>query len=675
MDMRTVDSGGFDGNVAKITVRDHIGQQEVDARAIVKLKHAESEALKARNRAGASPPIELGQLSGKLDGAGEHHGRADRTVSDADCDDVRIFPRSGDPSSGLSFDAEDADEDTDEDVDLTPRKEDRTPQFVVESRGTMTAIISALSSALGGVHVEMEITKKERDALPQLNPENDRQYKWIQYMVWRKWMMVTALCVSVIICGVTTGQILLQMEHLYDVVDRCESGDNNMILDTAEHQTGHSGKKIKRTDVLDKLMKPVGGTNVKSYRHKCAPPLSAETSAISSYAAGELLECDELAASSSLMVGECKWFPFIPWTKTPPDAPVKANSTTGSPTAMLNVGSNANFLGKISESGCGTDGEHKNMQYTQSQSCVCSHNLQVFTNYSWLNLGADALENIFVTGNESIPAEQRNLLRFADPMYCQSPERTYATACHGPGCVEYQEDSGDFTHPERCTVEVTNQIPSCVENPASCCTDDDAAVNGILLSNGWMSQALFDSGHVVTCSQIQEGSCEVPELAAVCGLACAQAGNDNDCMNAAPSRTTGILGHIGEFGVCYHSEDSANFDQEKYEDRFPALEARKCCSPSEYLFTGALWNEKKRLYEFFMLACQIIIALNNVLMAILGLCYWANWKMSRKFVFFAWIFPFVLKFIQLSVPAYEAQEVDASRVANMTIEYGLKQFG
>jgi hypothetical protein len=48
-------------------------------------------------------------------------------------------------------------------------------------------------------------------------------------------------------------------------------------------------------------------------------------------------------------VGECKWFPYIPWTKTPPDTPVEPNSTDGSPVAALNIGANANFLGKVSE--------------------------------------------------------------------------------------------------------------------------------------------------------------------------------------------------------------------------------------------------------------------------------------------------------------------------------------
>jgi hypothetical protein len=326
---------------------------------------------------------------------------------------------------------------------------------------------------------------------------------------------------------------------------------------------------------------------------------------------------------------------------------------------MLNVGSSANFLGKISESGCGTEDEHKNVQYTQSQSCVCSHNLQVFNNYSWLNLGADSLEDVFVTGNKSTPAAQRNLMRFMEPKYCQAPARSYATACSGAGCVNLmQGQAGEnmsavlFSHPERCTNVVKVEDPACVANPASCCTDDDAAVNGILLGFGFIDQDLIDTGYVITCSDVCDSpdkcanTCLDPQLtklAGACGLTCALKGHAPPCALTAPNVTQGILGRIGEFSVCYSSEDSANFDQEKFEDRFPSLEERRCCSPSEFLFTGALWNEKKKIYEFFMLACQIIIALNNVLMAILGLCYWADWKKSSKFVFFAWIFPFVLK--------------------------------
>jgi hypothetical protein len=212
--------------------------------------------------------------------------------------------------------------------DGLPVTEDGTPLLVVKSRSVMFAISSAMSSAFGGAHVEMNITEEEAKALPQLNPKNDRQYKWIQYMVWRKWMMVTALIVSIIICGVTTCQILVQMNHLWDVVERCESGDSNTILDPAEHATGHSGKKLNRMAVLEKLMKPVGGSNFRSYRHKCAPPVSEAV--IPSFAVGEALQCDEMMTDNyeevggELMLGECKWFPFIPWTKTPPSPPAQS---------------------------------------------------------------------------------------------------------------------------------------------------------------------------------------------------------------------------------------------------------------------------------------------------------------------------------------------------------------
>eukprot|EP00935_MAST-01C_sp_MAST-1C-sp1_P000604 g604.t1 len=614
-----------------------------------------------------------------------------------------------------------------------PRREDGTLLKILPGRSAIHAIVSTLQTALGGAHVEMDVTKAECSKLPQLNPKNPNQYSWIQFMVWRRWMMMAALCVSVVICGVTVGQIKVQFDHLYDVLDRCKSSENSTILDPSG-----SGQRVERAALLDKLLAPIEPLNI--YRSECTATSTSDT-APASITVGSPLSCEKevfaggLTEQASVTIhGKCKWFPFAPWTKEPPPTPVKPNNTKGSTISALNIGADANFLGQLGNSGCGTDGSHKSKQYTQSQACACSHALQVFENYSWLNLDAAEIKDVFVTGNESAPASQRNLIRFMQPKYCQAPERSYATTCAGAGCIEMVHNGAGyeptFLHPERCSVRTPGvEKPACAADKASCCSNNHTALAQLLFDQGRQQGAsapvpttcsqLFDedtssscvdddvlinevSGGMVqdcashsyfcdedwfrtpccaTCHRAAvEDMCRSTEwhtspYAGLCALECTERGHSNACTREETTTTAGMIGHIGEYKVCYTSEDAQNYRADEYVDRFPALEVRKCCSPSEYLFTSALWNDNKWAYEMLMLACDVFIALNNVLMAVLGLRTWATWRKSRRYVLFAWLFPFILKFMALSIPAYEAQAVDEKAVANLTIDYGLKQFG
>jgi len=62
-------------------------------------------------------------------------------------------------------------------------------------------------------------------------------------------------------------------------------------------------------------------------------------------------------------------------------------------------------------------------------------------------------------------------------------------------------------------------------------------------------------------------------------------------------------------------------------------------------------------------------------MAALCLYHWSDWKKSSKFFFFAWAFPFVWKFLQFSIPAYEATQLQPQAMAQEVLKYGYAQAG
>jgi hypothetical protein len=125
-------------------------------------------------------------------------------------------------------------------------------------------------------------------------------------------------------------------------------------------------------------------------------------------------------------------------------------------------------------------------------------------------------------------------------------------------------------------------------------------------------------------------------------------------------------GHVDMLGpgtpVCYYSPEAELYDGDEYGDRFPPLETRECCSTTEFLFHRALWNQSTEIYSYFMLVISMLICLNHFQCIARALQSWNNWKQSSRYVMMSCLFPFVLKFIAFSIPAYDAQQVDAAQV-------------
>jgi hypothetical protein len=442
-----------------------------------------------------------------------------------------------------------------------------------------------MSSAFGGAHVEIDITEAEDKAMPQLNAGNAWQYDWAQFMVWRRWLLVTALLTSCIILAISAVHLKTSYEKLMDVLQRCDDGSDPTIYSPSD------GKFVARDAVLDDLLQPLDIAG-KTSRFVCAPPANGVTG----YSFGQEMNCStevnqpDVLPDSGNMFGECKWFPFAPWMK---DLPTPMHQTLSNSTVSQAFGfGNMNFMSKASGAGCGAG----NKQYAQAQTCICSTNLEVFDSFSFLNFAAANLGDAL---NDDDPAKLRSILRFADPMYCQAPSFAHSNVCGDRGACTTQTPTGVNLHKKRCAVTLSNGI-----------------------------------------------------------------------------RQEGIVSKFaGEFEACYFSKDAKLYNAKEYADRFPKAEERSCCQPAEYLFKRALWNTSSAALEYFKLALNLIVVAMNVLCAAVAIAYWNNWKVSRTAVFIAWVFPFVLKFTENSIPAFEAQRVDPVVVASLALDYGLLQLG
>jgi hypothetical protein len=82
----------------------------------------------------------------------------------------------------------------------------------------------------------------------------------------------------------------------------------------------------------------------------------------------------------------------------------------------------ASIFAQSKQAGCHKDGENYE-QFYQQQVCICGHNLQVFKDYKFLDADVPALRDAFTEG---ATADQRNLLMFKEPKFCQAPSTSYA---------------------------------------------------------------------------------------------------------------------------------------------------------------------------------------------------------------------------------------------------------
>ena len=239
------------------------------------------------------------------------------------------------------------------------RRPDGSKLRFVKQRARFSAVSGALGE-LRGQHVDMDIEEADAKALPQLNPRIESQFRWLQFMVWRRWMAGAALAISLCILAVTIWNTMLKFEIQQDQLRRCREGGLNGFEATYDPPQAAS-------TVLDDMIKPFETAQVWRRDRKGI-----------NYTAG---------VDQGVFLGECRWAPFAPFETTMPAAPVAAASSTGSsststsnPFASLQDAAMP-FLTSYQKEGVGCHASLRT-QHAQQQSCVCAINLQVRGHHS-----------------------------------------------------------------------------------------------------------------------------------------------------------------------------------------------------------------------------------------------------------------------------------------------------
>jgi len=411
-----------------------------------------------------------------------------------------------------------------------------------------------------GTHVEMNVSETDAKFIPQLDPRVEGQFKWMQFLVWRKWMAAGALLISSIILLMTAYDVQSRMHSLFATIERCEAG-----IDNSWEVPGHPNEDPQ--DILDSMVHPFG--DVKMYMFPLVSPMQSFPPAVSA------------GVSENIFMGECAWMPFNRYTPHVPPRPQLRvqNETPGFGTSVPR-----SFIKAPDDLGCNKD---KKEQYAQPQECICGVQVQVFEDYHWLNMNEE-MPN-FPNGTS---AKMRNMLLFRDPKFCQLPQEKDARQ---PIRI-YPANSGSKEVSRKCVA-----------------TD----------RNGQNHSGLLEKF---------------------------------------------VLGAT----LCLYSKHSSIYPKPT---SFPKLRTRRCCMFQEFFFTNAPWNSAKQLYDLIQISLDLVVVLNNILMAILAIHHWSNWKHSSKYFFFAWVFPFTVKFLQHSIPAFEAMQVNPEQISATTLKYVNAQQG
>jgi hypothetical protein len=128
------------------------------------------------------------------------------------------------------------------------RRPDGSKLRFVKQRARFSAVSGALGE-LRGQHVDMDIEEADAKALPQLNPRIESQFRWLQFMVWRRWMAGAALAISLCILAVTIWNTMLKFNIQQDQISRCREGGLNGFEATYDPPQAAS-------TVLDDMIKP-----------------------------------------------------------------------------------------------------------------------------------------------------------------------------------------------------------------------------------------------------------------------------------------------------------------------------------------------------------------------------------------------------------------------------------
>ena len=79
-------------------------------------------------------------------------------------------------------------------------------------------------------HPNIEVTEKDAEQLPAMSVRNPRQYKWMQYMIYRRWSLKTATFLAC--CLLVCLMIKLRIYYYKNITiqSSCEQGMADFIL-------------------------------------------------------------------------------------------------------------------------------------------------------------------------------------------------------------------------------------------------------------------------------------------------------------------------------------------------------------------------------------------------------------------------------------------------------------
>ena len=243
------------------------------------------------------------------------------------------------------------------------KREDGTKMGVVLKRGFLKAAWEVFQEVALGTDTKPNVTAREAKLLCHLNTENAMQFHWLQFLVWRRYLMSGALFISLVILSVTVIDFLHVEAKLADTLARCKEG-SSLEFERTENLT------VGREEVIHEVALPFPASTP-VVRFKCRDPTElAQKPGDNSGACAERVEMQTTYGNS---FGRCNWFPFSPWMKNkPPDRVEPKGSTTANPFAAFES-EEVGFLEKFNDAGCSVN----SVQYSQPQACVCGLSFQV----------------------------------------------------------------------------------------------------------------------------------------------------------------------------------------------------------------------------------------------------------------------------------------------------------
>jgi len=546
------------------------------------------------------------------------------------------------------------------------------PEVTRKKHGIFEEAISIVKDIFA--NMDVEVVEDDCKALPHLKAGIIYQYRWIQYLVWRRWLLHGAFVVSVIVLGLDTWAFVVKIQSVVDVHERCLKGNIETEHDNLPRNTSilqlrqlygkrfdewnayyyvMKGKKPKRnTNNAAEQSSILGGAaelvdyvpDPNSFKPFSAtgydPDFEVKNAFGESVSAWEKDTRMDLVAAT---IGECQWFAYAPWTKKlrPPKMPPvrniqtlvnqagqkaggseAANEAAGNTAAAAEEALGLNTAG-LADTGAsvlefmsaakdlGCDSKHKK-QYSQRSNCVCSISMPVFT--------AD-LSNVmdahgYFYENPEAPAGSRSFMVFVNPRYCQNPVPSNETA--------YAEQVIKQAGLERVDNKQTGVAPMYIDENR-CMVEVKSRVGGEIARTG-------------------------PKV-----------------------RYSGLRGQLGNLKLCYYSVSSALYPANT---GFPEHTERECCTTSEFIQLEASWVDMRtETYNVLQAGATFWVSINSIASAFLAAWFWRNWYRSSKLAFWAFIAPFLINFCIYSVPYKAFTSVKFKDAADKTADFVIRQLG